>query len=378
MARMKIGIVVPYSWSFWGGVVEHAELQADALKRLGHEVRTIMGNDPPGQFTRVLHPRHGRHGMPPPDVIPIGRSVIVPANGTLPNIILSPRSIFRIKDALARERFDVVHLHEPMTPTPCIATLAMCTAPMVATFHANGDLGWMSIAKHVWGFLADRIDHRIAVSDRARDSAARWLPGEYEILPNGVLIPPEADPGGRDNRIVFAGRHENRKGLHVLLQAWPEIRRRTGATLRICGADPLRVRLLMTRLRVSDDGVDVLGFLPQDRFTVELLGAKALVAPSLGGESFGIVLTRALACATPVVASDISGYRDVMTPETSISFPPGDVAALTGAVERLLADEPHRQEMGVAGRRLAQERYSWEAIGGRLGEIYESLLSRMA
>src|SRR6059058_4220889 len=99
---MKVGIVVPYSWSFWGGVVEHAELQADALRALGHEVKTIMGNDPPGQFTRVLHPRHGRHGNPPPDVIPIGRSVIVPANGSLPNIILSPRSVIRVKEALRR------------------------------------------------------------------------------------------------------------------------------------------------------------------------------------------------------------------------------------------------------------------------------------
>ncbi len=208
MGAVKVGIVVPYSWSFWGGVVEHAELQADALRRLGCEVKTIMGNDPPGQFTRVLHPRHGRHGMPPPDVIPIGRSVIVPANGTLPNIILSPRSVFRIKQALARERFDVVHLHEPMTPTPCIATLAMCTAPMVATFHASGDLGWMKVGKWAWGFLAERLDHRIAVSERARESAARWLPGDYEIVPNGVLIPAQADASGRQNRIVFAGRHE--------------------------------------------------------------------------------------------------------------------------------------------------------------------------
>ena len=87
-----------------------------------------MGNDPPGQFTRVLHPRVGRHGEPPPDVIPIGRSVIVPANGSLPNIILSPRSIFRIRRVLERERFDVLHLHEPMTPTPCVAALALATA----------------------------------------------------------------------------------------------------------------------------------------------------------------------------------------------------------------------------------------------------------
>ncbi len=373
MGAVKVGIVVPYSWSFWGGVVEHAELQADALRRLGCEVKTIMGNDPPGQFTRVLHPRHGRHGMPPPDVIPIGRSVIVPANGTLPNIILSPRSVFRIKQALARERFDVVHLHEPMTPTPCIATLAMCTAPMVATFHASGDLGWMKVGKWAWGFLAERLDHRIAVSERARESAARWLPGDYEIVPNGVLIPAQADAGGRQNRIVFAGRHEARKGLQVLLEAWPEIRRRTGATLRVCGADPLRVRLLMRRLRVPDDGVDVLGFLPQEEFTSELLAAKALVAPSLGGESFGIVLVRAMACATPVVASEIPGYRDVMTPETAVSFPPGDADALADAVESLLADEPRRQAMGDAGRRLAQERYAWESIGKRLVGIYERL-----
>ena len=373
MAAVKVGIVVPYSWSFWGGVVEHAELQADALRSLGCEVKTIMGNDPPGQFTRVLHPRHGRHGMPPPDVIPIGRSVIVPANGTLPNIILSPRSVFRIRQALARERFDVVHLHEPMTPTPCVATLSFCTAPMVGTFHASGELGWMRYATPVWGFLADRLDHRIAVSERARESAGRWLPGDYEIVPNGVLIPPHAEAGGRENRVVFAGRHEGRKGLHVLLQAWPEIRRRTGATLRICGADPLRVRLLMSRLRVPEDGVDVLGFLPQDEFTNELFTAKALVAPSLGGESFGIVLIRAMACATPVAASDIPGYRDVMTPGTAVSFPAGDVGALADAVESLLADEPARQAMGDAGRRLAQENYAWDAIGRRLVGIYEGL-----
>jgi len=370
---VKVGIVVPYSWSFWGGVVEHAELQADALRRLGCEVKTIMGNDPPGQFTRVLHPRHGRHGTPPADVIAIGRSVIVPANGTLPNIILSPRSVFRIKDALRRERFDVVHLHEPMTPTPCIATLALCTAPMVGTFHANGDLGWMHFGKRLWGFLAERLDQRIAVSERARASAERWLPGDYEIVPNGVLIPPRAEPSGRENRLVFAGRHEARKGLHVLLQAWPEIRERTGATLSICGADPLAVRLLMTRLRTPEEGIEVLGFLHQDDFTQQLLRAKALIAPSLGGESFGIVLIRAMACATPVVASDIPGYRDVVTSVTAVSFPPGDVHALSAAAADLLADEPRRQGMGLAGRELAQGRYSWPAIGTRLVEIYGSL-----
>jgi phosphatidylinositol alpha-mannosyltransferase len=369
---VKVGIVVPYSWSFWGGVVEHAELQAEALRRLGHDTRTIMGNDPPGQFTRVLHPRVGRHGDPPPDVIPIGRSVIVPANGTLPNIILSPRSFFRIRAALERERFDVLHLHEPMTPTVCVSVLALTRdTPIVATHHASGGLAWMALAKRTWGFLEDRIDARIAVSPKAAESANRWLPGDYEIVPNGVLIPSEAEPGGREHRIVFAGRQEPRKGLQVLLKVWPEIHRRTGARLRVCGADPLAVRLLLTRLRVRDDGIDILGFLPQDEFTKELLSAKALVAPSLGGESFGVVLTRAMAAAVPVIASDIEGYRDVVTPETSIAFPPGDEAALAAAVEGLLADEPRRARMGEAARRHAIDNYSWDDVARRLSAIYE-------
>src|SRR5919197_751719 len=373
---MKVGIVVPYSWSFWGAVIEHAVLQAEALRRSGVETRTIMGNDPPGSFTRVLHPRLGRHGLPPQDVIPVGRSVIVPANGSLPNIVLSPRSVFRIRRALNRERFDVLHVHEPMTPAICIATLALARVPMVATFHAHGPLGWMRIGNPLWGFLADRLDARIAVSEHALRSARDWLPGDYEVVPNGVLIPEHADPGGREHRVLFAGRQEPRKGLHILLRAWPEIRRRTGARLRIAGADPLAVRLLLTRERVSDEGIDVLGFLSQEAFTEELLAAKALVAPSLGGESFGMVLTRAFACATPVVASDIAGYRDVMTPQAGVLVPPGDPRALADALASLLADEPRRRALGAAAQELARERYSWHDIARRLAQIYELVSGR--
>jgi phosphatidylinositol alpha-mannosyltransferase len=368
---VKVGIVVPYSWSFWGAVVEHAELQAEALQRRGIETRTIMGNDPPGSFTRALHPRLGRHGSPPPDVIPVGRSVIVPANGSLPNIVLSPRSVLRIRQALERERFDLLHLHEPMTPTICIAANALARGPMVATFHANGPLGWMKIGKPIWGFLADRLDARIAVSEPAAETARKWLPGNYEIVPNGVLMPPEADAGGREHRIVFAGRQEPRKGLPVLLRAWQEIHRRTGARLRLAGADPLAVRLLLTRERVDDEGIDVLGFLTQEDLTAELLAAKAFVAPSLGGESFGMALTRAFACATPVVASDIDGYRDVMTPDTGVTVPPGDEQALASAVAALLADEPRRRALGEAARRVALERYSWDDVAAKLEKIYE-------
>ena len=368
---MKVGIVVPYSWSFWGAVVEHAELQAEALQRQGCDVRIVIGNDPPGSFTRALHPRLGRHGQPPPHVIPIGRSVIVPANGSLPNIILSPRSIYRIRQTLERERFDVVHLHEPLTPTPCVAALAFARSPMVATFHASGRLAWTKLAMPAWGFLLDRIDHRIAVSEQARDSAAAYAPGAYDIVPNGVLVPPQAEPANREHRITFAGRQEPRKGLHVLLRAWPEIHRATGARLHVVGADPLAVSLLQSRLGLDRAGIVVRGFLSQDELTEELLGTKALVAPSLGGESFGMVLTRAFACAAPAVASDIPGYREVMTPATGVSVPPGDPEALAQAVIGLLEDEPHRQALGAAGRELAVERYGWDRVAERLLGIYE-------
>jgi phosphatidyl-myo-inositol alpha-mannosyltransferase len=374
---VKVGIVVPYSWSFWGAVVEHAESQAEALQRLGVETRLIMGNDPPGSFTRVLHPRLGRHGLPPGEVIPVGRSVIVPANGSLPNIVLSPRSVYRIRRALARERFDLLHLHEPMTPAVCVAALALARTPIVATFHAAGTkLGWTKLGAPMWGFLLDRIDERIAVSEQARDAATRYAPGEYRIVPNGILIPPRIDPAGREHRVAFVGRHEPRKGLQVALRAWPDIHRRTGARLRVIGSDPLAVRLLVARLRVPEDGIDVLGFLSQDDLTEELGRAKALIAPSLGGESFGMVLTRAFACATPVVASDIVGYRDVMTKETSVAVPPDDPGALADAVMAVLEDERRRAAMGSAARRLAEERYSWDEIARSLVSIYEGVLGR--
>ena len=365
--------MVPYSWSFGGGVVDHAEAQARSLEALGIETRLLIGNDPPGSFSRILHPRTGRHGDPPPGVIPLGRSVIVPGNGALSNLVLSPSTVPRLRRTLAREGFDLVHVHEPLAPMLSPGALALWDGPAVATFHAAGDTAWRPIAGALWGFLLDRLDLRVAVSEQARSTAAAFAPGDYEVIPNGVELPPEADPDGRLGQIVFLGRHDPRKGLPVLLRAWPRLRE-SGVRLRVVGADPLAVRLLLARLRLPDDGIDVLGFLDDETLTAELAAAKLLVAPSLGNESFGMVITRAFACATPVVASDIPGYRELVTPETGALVPPGDPAALAETIAVVLADETARADRGRSARELAASRYAWPLLARQLADRYERVL----
>jgi phosphatidyl-myo-inositol alpha-mannosyltransferase len=370
---VKIGIVVPFSWSYWGGVVEHSEHQAAALRRRGHEVKILMGNDPAGILTRLLHPRTGRHGALPAGIIPVGRSVVVPANGSMTNIVLSPRSLSRVRRILHEEQFDVIHCHEPMTPAICVAAISYAQCPIVVTHHAHGDLGWMGPALHFWGFLMDRVDARIAVSPMAAESASRFIPGDYRVIPNGVLIPEHADPADRDDTVVFIGRHDHRKGLSTLLRAWPAIHAATGMRLRVIGTDPLQYRLLNARLRVDEAGIDVLGIVPNEIRTHELERAKLSVTPALGGESFGLVLAEAFACATPSVASDIPGYAAVATPEAARLVPPSDPDALSAAVIDVLSDEPRRVEMGRAARAHAIANYAWDDIARRLEETYEEV-----
>jgi phosphatidylinositol alpha-mannosyltransferase len=275
-----------------------------------------------------------------------------------------------VRETLRDERFDLVHLHEPLTPTICVATLAFADCPVVATWHAAGDLGWMKLGAPVWGFLIDRVETRIAVSRMAAESAQRHLGGEFAIVPNGVVLPAMADPSDREHKIVFIGRHDTRKGLPVLLRAWPGIRRRTGARLRLIGCDPLQYRLLHARMRFDEDGIDVLGIVPNEERDRELATSKLFVSPALGGESFGMVLVEAFATATPVVASDIPGFADVATPDAAALVQPGDERALADAVCALLEDEERRVAMGRAAATLAQQ-FSWEGIAARLEEIYE-------
>jgi phosphatidylinositol alpha-mannosyltransferase len=273
-----------------------------------------------------------------------------------------------------QERFDVVHVHEPLAPVLSAFAVASAPCPVVATCHSAGErLGWYPIGLRLWGNVTDRIDQRIAVSESARRAAEPFLGGPFDVIPNGIELPASADPGGRNGNVVFIGRNEPRKGLPVLLRAWPRVHARTGARLRLVGADPLSVRWLARRRGFSLDGIDLLGGLSEDELTAELEAASLLAAPSLGGESFGMVLTRAFACATPVVASNIEGYAQVADhDETGILVEPGDPDALAAGMLELLEDEERRRAFGVAAREAA-EPYSWERIAAELVSVYERL-----
>jgi phosphatidyl-myo-inositol alpha-mannosyltransferase len=370
---MKVGIVVPYSWSVWGGVREHADHQTRALRELGVDAKLILGNDPPGRLTKLLHPTEGRHTPPPEYVIPVGRSVIVPANASLPNIVLSPSALVRVKRVLEQEQFDVVHVHEPLAPVLSVFTLLIAECPAVATSHAAGErLGWYPLGKAMWGLAAQRIDYRIAVSEAARRAAEPYLGGPFEVIPNGIVLPDRFEAGNRDGNVVFIGRNERRKGLHVLLRAWPTVAEQTDARLRVVGADPLSVRWLARREGFSLERVDLLGGLYEDELTREVQQASVLAAPALGGESFGMVLTRAFATATPAVASDIEGYAAVATEDSAVLVPLGESEPLARELVALLQDEPRRRRLGEGARKVA-ERYSWDPIARRLLDIYEEL-----
>jgi phosphatidylinositol alpha-mannosyltransferase len=306
-------------------------------------------------------------------VIPVGRSVIVPANASLPNIVLSPSALVRVKRVLEQEQFDVVHVHEPLAPVLSVFTLLIAECPAVATSHAAGErLGWYPLGKAMWGLAAQRIDYRIAVSEAARRAAEPYLGGPFEVIPNGIVLPDRFEAGNRDGNVVFIGRNERRKGLHVLLRAWPTVAEQTDARLRVVGADPLSVRWLARREGFSLERVDLLGGLYEDELTREVQRASVLAAPALGGESFGMVLTRAFATATPAVASDIEGYAAVATEDSAVLVPLGESEPLARELVSLLQDEPRRRRLGEGARKVA-ERYSWDPIARRLLDIYEEL-----
>ncbi len=357
----------------------HIDSLADHLERRGHEVRIIAPNDPLDLRTRLLHPRLGRHGPLPARVIPAGRSIPLPSNGSLANVAFSPAVFRYARRALREFRPDVVHVHEPLVPLASWAAIDAAKrldVPIVGTFHANYPEGCIHyrLFEPILNSYLRPLSVKIAVSPTAAATAAEHFPGDYRVVPNGLDVErfrPSGVPG--PGRILFVGRPDPRKGLPVLLAAFPAVLEKVpNARLVIVGSRQENVKLPRSLL----SSVEVRG--PVDeRGLVECMRSSSLLcAPSTGGESFGIVLIEAMAAGLPVVASNIPGYRAVVSSGLNgLLAPPGDPEALAETLTSLLLDPVARERLALAGRASAEE-YDWSRVAVELEDIYLDLTRR--
>lgn len=355
---MRIGIVCPYSLTVPGGVQAQVLGLARALRAFGHDAR-------------VLGPCDG----PPPEagVTPLGVSVPTAANGSVAPLAPDPSAQLRTIRALRDEAFDVVHLHEPLCPGPTQTVLMFRNAPLLGTFHAAGESASYRYLRLPLRWLAGRLDHRCAVSDAAADLARRYFPGEYTMLFNGIEIDlwAKAEPWPRDERptVLFVGRHEPRKGLDVLLDALPELP--PDVRLWVVGDGPDTDAL--QRRHANDERIEWLGRVDDEEKRRRMAAADVYCTPAVRGESFGIVLLEAMAAGTPVVASDIDGYRNVATDGVDARLvPPGDAGALGRAVTEVLTDGSLATSL-LAGGQARAESFSMEHLAERYLELYEQI-----
>ncbi|MEA2440449.1 MAG: phosphatidyl-myo-inositol alpha-mannosyltransferase, partial [Thermoleophilaceae bacterium] len=378
-APVRIALVSPYSYTYPGGVGRHVEALAEELIRQGHDVRLLAPYDPDDRLASIAHRGARPEARPAPDYfISLGRSVGVPANGAVSNVTFTPYAASMISRELRHGDYDVVHVHEPNGAMASCFTIESAHTPLVGTFHTYSTGITNRLASSVLGMrrLYNKLHVRIAVSEAARWTAQRFNGGSYRVIPNGVHL--DAPPAGPkppsesgELRLLFLGRAEERKGLPVLLRAFEALQGvGVPARLTVAGATAEEVEPYLLDVR----GVEVLGRVTDDEKWRLLHEADLLCAPSLGGESFGMVLTEAFAAGTPVVASDIAGYRDVARDGVDgVLVPAGDPAALGEALHDLALDPERRERMGECARERAQ-RFAWEHVAAEVVDAYRDAI----
>lgn len=354
---MRVAIVCPYAWDRPGGVQSHIKSLAAALRLRDHEVI-------------VLAPFDARASEP--DVVSVGRTVRIPANGSVAPLSFGPGPKRRVEAALKEFRPDVVHAHEPLIPSTSMLAAVAADVPVVGTFHAAADssLGY-KLAAPILEKVLSRIAIRTAVSDAARALVQRYFPGDYALTPNGAdtsrFAGAPAGDLGPGETILFFGRLERRKGLEVLIQAMARLRSEK-ARLVVAGSGPEE---RSCRNLARNLGVDAtfLGRIAEAEVPALYKAADIYCAPGLGGESFGIVLVEAMASGVPVVCSDLDGFRAVAG-GAALFVPPGDAGLLADALKEVLADEGLRRQMVKDGSRLASA-FDWNRLIGGVEAIYE-------
>jgi phosphatidyl-myo-inositol alpha-mannosyltransferase len=359
---LRVAMVSPYSVSIPGGVQAQVMGLARELRRIGHEVRVLAPCDGP---------------PPEPFVTPLGMSLPTAANGSVAPLAPDPSAALRTIRALNDEAFDIIHLHEPIAPGPTATALLLQLAPTVGTFHAAGDSSSYRVLNKTARWAADQLSTRVAVSASAKELAYRYLGGEYTILFNGIETDryqrPEVERSVEPT-IFFVGRHEPRKGLEVLLDAMPELP--ANARLWVAsdgeGIDELKVRFQ------GDSRIEWLGRISEEEKLDRLARCTVFCAPSLRGESFGIVLLEAMAAGAALVASAIDGYINVATNEKdSLLVPPGDSRQLATAINTVLSDSRLRGELVTEGYVRAKQ-YSMSLLAEKYVDIYRTLLASEA
>ncbi|MHB1538268.1 MAG: glycosyltransferase [Solirubrobacteraceae bacterium] len=384
---MRIALLCPYSWTYPGGVTRHIEALAGELLAAGHDVKVLAPFDPDDSTSRRLHRGASPERRAAPDhLVSLGRTIGLPANGAVSNLALFPESVAKLRQELRSGRYDVAHVHEPVVPLVCWD--ALCCAqglPLVGTFHTYSDNALSNGAARMLGATRrmNRLHARIAVSEAAAWTARRFFGGRYRVIPNGVrlVLPPASlagastrlpAGGGREAlRIIFIGQAVERKGLPVLLQAFEALREHVPATLTLVGASREEVAPLL----LDDRGVTALGKVSEQEKLAALADADVLCAPSLRGESFGMVLTEAFASGAPVVASDITGYRDVVRDRVDgLLVRPGDPLALAEALRELALQPRERASMARAARERAQ-RFAWPAVAAEVLDAYRDAVA---
>jgi len=372
---MKIALVSPYDFAHPGGVPNHISSLEHYLTLMGHEVKVIA---PASRAVTAFGDRF----------IPIGKPRSIPSSGSVIRISISLRLASTIKEVLNREKFDIIHLHEPFMPMLCSAVLRFSNTVTVGTFHAADGKPGYNWGRPISTWMIKRrlpkLHGKIAVSNPAMKYHSRYIPGPFEIIPNGVdtkhfnpeVAPIEEFCDGKKN-ILFVGRLEYRKGLNYLLKAYLQVKPQIPDSRLIVVGPGTRLRKRyekwIQRNRLED--VIFVGYASEEDKPRYFKTADVYCAPSTGHESQGIVLLEGMAVGTPIIASNIEGYASVVTHgEEGLLVPPRNEYELARALIYLLEDESLRQQMGAKGR-ITADNYSWERVAQRVADFYAKVMS---
>ncbi len=365
---MRVGLVCPYSWDVPGGVQEHIRDLAEALIELGHEVSVISPADDDAAL--------------PDYVVPAGRAIAVPYNGSVARMSFGPLSVSRVRRWIKEGNFDVLHVHEPAAPSLSLIACWVFDGPIVATVHgATTRSRVLHAAEPVLRSALEKVSGRIAVSEAARTTLVHHLGGDAVLIPNGVTISrfekAEPLPGwpGPGGAIGFLGRiDEPRKGLAVLMRAF-EVIGVQRPELRLLIAGPGDAEEVTARVPAAlRDRVVLLGQVSEAVKVRVYHSVDVFCAPNTGGESFGIVLAEAMAAGAPIVASDLDAFRRVLRGgRAGELFANGDPGELAAAVGRLL-DDPRRRASLSAAASAAVRDYDWHTIARDVVKVYAAVL----